>query len=435
MTNHHMHQAVVFLEKQGHWLRQLIEEIVTPQSVPTLMPDVLSGNHLKFIIDFSQKKPAENLTGLADHSSKKPADHFYPEGLCGEIIKTVKPLPEALHAAARTKIDNKTKPLGALGRLESLAVQMSRIQNSLTPSINNKQLFVFAADHGITEEGVSAYPTEVTAQMVTNFLNGGAAINVLCRHHGIALKIIDMGVKHTFAPHPDLLIKKVARGTRNFAIENAMSREQMIAALENGIKVFLEADAVDKIDIVGLGEMGIGNTTSATAIIASITGINPGDAAGRGTGIDDHGLKHKIEVLKRVLDFHHIDSTDGFSILQKIGGFEIAGIVGAVLAAASRQCAIVLDGVISTAAGLVAYLIKPEIGGYLVAGHKSVEKAQAAALAHMGLAPLIDLDLRLGEGTGAALAIDMAEAACRIMCEMASFDEAKVARSRMPKEK
>ncbi len=356
-------------------------------------------------------------------------DDLASDSLCRRVIENITPLSDSLLTDATSKIDNKTKPLGALGRMEDLAVQISLIQNSLNPEILQKNLFVFAGDHGITEEGVSAYPSEVTAQMVDNFLNGGAAINVLCRHHNIDMKVVDMGVSREFAPHPGLIIKKVAKGTRNFAIEDAMTKQQMILALENGMTTFLSAYDKKPMDIVGLGEMGIGNTSSASAIISVITGIPPAQATGRGAGVDDKGLARKTCTIENALAFHPIDPSNGFEILQKIGGFEIAGIAGAVLAAASKKTAVVLDGVISTAAGLVAFIINPEVKGYLISGHKSVEQAQKAALAHMGLVPLIDFGMRLGEGTGAALAIDMADAACKIMCQMASFDEARVARS------
>ncbi|RLC25354.1 MAG: nicotinate-nucleotide--dimethylbenzimidazole phosphoribosyltransferase [Deltaproteobacteria bacterium] len=430
MTKDHMRKAIPFMQTHESEFKLLIEEIVAPQKAPQLMTKVLSGKYLKYILDFSLTSAV--LPAFATQKIQPPGisqEDLAPDSLCRQIVENISPLPGSKLAAATAKMDDKTKPLGALGRIEDLAVLMSLIQNDLNPKIQHKNLFVFAADHGITEEGVSAYPSEVTAQMVDNFLNGGAAINVLCRHHDIEMKVVDMGVSREFRPHPDLIIKKVAKGTRNFAIEDAMTKQQMIMALENGMTTFLDAYNKRPIDIVGLGEMGIGNTTSASAIISIITGIPPAQATGRGTGIDDKGLSHKTDVIERVLAFHALDPANGFEVLQKIGGFEIAGIAGAVLAAASKKTAIVLDGVISTAAGLVAYAINPAIQGYLISGHKSVEIAQKAALSHMNLIPLIDFDMRLGEGTGAALAIDMADAACKIMCQMASFDEAKVARS------
>ncbi|NOX32806.1 MAG: nicotinate-nucleotide--dimethylbenzimidazole phosphoribosyltransferase [Deltaproteobacteria bacterium] len=428
MTRDHMEKAVPFMQAHERELMLLIEDIVAPEKALQLMPDVLCGKHLKYILDF--RLASDTVPDEPGQKAKSPArlNELTPDSLCRKVIETITPLSDNKLAAATSKIDDKTKPLGALGRIEDLAIRMSLIQNDLNPRILQKNLFVFAGDHGITEEGVSAYPAEVTAQMVDNFLNGGAAINVLCRHHDIEMKIVDMGVNYNFLPHPDLVMKKVARGTRNFAIENAMTEQQVITALENGMSTFLTTYDRHPVDIVGMGEMGIGNTSSASAIISVITGIPPGMAIGRGTGVDDKGLLHKTKVIERALQFHSPDPGNGFEILQKIGGFEIAGIAGAVLAAASKKTAVVLDGVISTAAGLVAYIINPSIQGYLISGHKSVEQAQKAALSHMNLVPLIDFDMRLGEGTGAALAIDMADAACKIMCQMASFDEAKIAR-------
>ena len=430
MTRDHMKQSIAFMKTHENCLKLLIEQITAPTKAPELMTKVLSGKYLKFILDFNLKeKISDNQIIQKKNTLGINLDHLDPDGLCRHIIEKIEPLSDSMLASAATKIDNKTKPLGALGRMEDLAIQMSLIQNNLNPEIKQKNLFVFAGDHGITEEGVSAYPSEVTAQMVDNFLNGGAAINILCRHHNINMKVVDMGVNYDFIPHPDLIMKKVDKGTKNFAIEDAMTKEQMLKGLENGMAVFLEAHEKCPIDIVGLGEMGIGNTSSASAIISTITGISPAQAAGRGTGVDDKGLEHKIEVIEKALNFHAANPLNGFEILQKVGGFEIAGITGAVLAAASKKTAIVLDGVISTAAGLIAYIINPDIQKYLISGHKSVEKAQKAALSHMNLVPLIDFNMRLGEGTGAALAIDMAETACKIMTQMASFDEAKVAKS------
>lgn len=342
------------------------------------------------------------------------------------VINRIRPVGQDLLPAAQHRIDNKTKPLGALGRLEELAIQMSCIQETLSPVIVKKSLFVFAADHGIVEEGVSAFPSEVTGQMVSNFLSGGAAINVLCRQHDIDMRVVDMGVNSTFEDHPALIRKKVRKGTRNFAREDAMTAGEVIDAVEHGMDVFLSATESRKIDIVGLGEMGIGNTTSASAIISLVTGISPEDATGRGTGLDDKGLVRKAEIIRKALSFHRLDKENGTEILRKIGGYEIAGIVGAVLAAASERTAVVLDGVISTAAGLLAYLLCPDVGDYLISGHKSQETAQTAALAHMDLVPIVDLNMRLGEGTGAALSIDIVDSACRIMCEMASFEDAGV---------
>jgi len=430
-----MEKAVPFLVSHTRELGLLIEAVVPPEQAPDLLPRVLNGQHLKYILDFTGKekgKPARAETRQPEPVRPAGSD---PETLFSEypgilaVLRGIPPLPLDIEAEARARMDDKTKPLGALGKLEPLAVRISRIQGSLNPVIDGRALIVFAGDHGVTEEGVSAFPAEVTGQMVENFLNGGAAINVLCRHHGIRMQVVDMGVKKEFLPHPLLIRSKVARGTRNMALEPAMTRAQAVRALEAGIDAFLSLHDNTPVQIVGLGEMGIGNTTSASAIISAVTGLEPGRTTGRGTGVDDQGLSHKTEVIARVLNFHRPDPADGMEILAAVGGFEIAGIAGAALAAASRGCAVVLDGVISTAAGLIAFLLNPAVGDYFIAGHKSVETAHTAALEHMGLEPVVDLSMRLGEGTGAALAIDLADTACKLMCEMASFDEAKISRS------
>ncbi|MBC2711904.1 MAG: nicotinate-nucleotide--dimethylbenzimidazole phosphoribosyltransferase [Desulfosarcina sp.] len=433
LNRRHMVAALDVIRQHQAAVDLLVESIILPDQLTGRLPDVLSGRSFKIILDFTGEARQSSVAGRSEkvHTSAA-ATGSIADAVAGslfmKVCNTLAPISPALLPAARQKMDNKTKPLGALGRLEELAIQLCLIQQTLSPQVDRRALFVFAADHGITEEGVSAYPSEVTGQMVKNFLDGGAAINVLCRHHGIDMRIVDMGVNADLEPHSDLVDKKVRRGTHNFALEPAMTREEAIRALEAGMECFFDAHTQRPIHIIGLGEMGIGNTTSASAIISVATGITPAQAAGRGTGIDDAGVRHKIKVIQKVLDFHRPDPKDGLDILCKVGGFEIAGIAGAALAAASKGVAVVLDGVISTAAGLIAHLIRPEIGGYLISGHRSVEIAQTAALEQMELKPVVDLDMRLGEGTGAALAIDIVVAACRIMNEMASFDEAGVSK-------
>ena len=343
-----------------------------------------------------------------------------------QTIAAVKPVDHSLAAAAQSRIDNKTKPLGSLGRLEDVAVRMSLLQRTLTPAISRKSLVVFAADHGVALEGVSAFPAEVTPQMVLNFLSGGAAINVLCRQQDIKLRVADMGVNADFAPHAWLIDAKVRKGSRNFLTERALSTTELEKALENGIKVWEDQVSADKPDIVAVGEMGIGNTSSASAIIACACGLQPEAVTGRGTGIDDARLQHKIGVIRRALELHKPSPRDGLDILSAVGGLEIAGMAGFMLAAAAKGIPTVLDGLIATAAGLCAALLCPTVKEYLFSGHRSVETGQAAALEFLGLAPLIDLGFRLGEGTGAAMAINMVDAACRIMTEMASFADAGV---------
>jgi len=343
-----------------------------------------------------------------------------------ETLAAIRPVDQGLRAAAKRRMDTKTKPLGSLGALEELAVRMALIQGRLDPSVSSKASFVFAADHGVAEEGVSAFPAAVTPQMVLNFLGGGAAINVLCRHYGIEMRVVDMGVDFDFPPGGALLHKKVRRGTRNFLKEDALTRAEAVSALEGGIAVFEEAFAHKPIDLVGLGDMGIGNTASATAIIAAATGKPVGPLTGRGTGVDDAGLSKKIRVIENALTLRRPAGNDGLDILSKVGGLEIAGIAGCALAAARLGRAVMLDGIISTAAGLVAYLLQPAVKDYLFIGHRSVERGQEAACEILGLAPIVDLGMRLGEGTGAAVAMDLVEAACRIMDEMASFESAGV---------
>lgn len=343
-----------------------------------------------------------------------------------ELCAKIKPVEKSLYEKAQHKVDLKTKPPGSLGKIEELAVRLSGIQGDLEPRLDTKKLFVFAGDHGVVAEGVSAFPAEVTSQMVENFLAGGAAINVFCRQYGIEMAVIDMGVNHDFAARDGLIDMKVARGTANFAKEPAMTRDQAIAAMVRGAEVFLASNREKNCDIVGLGEMGIGNTTTATAVLCAASGKSAQELTGRGTGIDDAALARKQAAIEKALALHRPEPRDGLELLRLVGGFELGGICGMALAAASTGCAVVLDGIISTTAGLLAYCICPAISDYLIAGHQSVERGQLAALKIMGLKPVIDLDFRLGEGTGAAVTMNLAELSCKMMREMASFDEAGV---------
>ena len=431
LTRKHMENSLNIIALKQDFYEQLIEAVISPKTVSDVLPDILGGKPLKYILDFNSddtddqiKSPEKSRSLNSNHTMKEKKT--MSKSKLETVVDAITSNEESFVAKAQHKIDNKTKPLGALGTMEDLAVKISVIQNTLNPVLKRKALFVFAADHGIVEEGVSAFPSEVTAQMVENFLAGGAAINVLCKHNNIDIKIIDAGVKVDFSDHPDLITKKVRQGTRNFAIEAAMTKEEAIQAVENGMDVFFEENKKEKIDILGLGEMGIGNTTSATAIICTVTGLAIKEATGRGTGIDDKGLEHKSKIIINALNFHQLNKDNGLEILQKIGGYELAGIIGAVLAAASQKTVVVLDGVISTAAGLLAYLINPKVKDYLISGHKSIEVSQKVALAFMGLQPVLDLSMRLGEGTGAALTIDLVDASCKIMRDMASFEDAGI---------
>ena len=341
------------------------------------------------------------------------------------LIHNIQPIDENARAAARARQDNLTKPPQSLGRLEELSIQLAGITGQVLPKLANKVILTMAGDHGVVAEGVSAYPQEVTEQMVLNFLRGGAAINVLARHIGARVVVVDMGVAARFEPQPGLVDKKVAPGTQNIARGPAMSREQAVQALLAGAEV-VEAEIEKGLDILGVGEMGIANTTSSTAIAAVLTGIPVERLAGHGTGIDIAGLERKIAAVERALQVNHPDPADALDVLAKVGGFEIGGMAGAMLAAAAHRRPVMVDGFISTAAALIAVSLAAQAKPYLVASHCSQERGHRLMLEWLGLKPLFDLDLRLGEGTGAALGIWLADAACKILGEMVTFDEAGV---------
>lgn len=362
-----------------------------------------------------------------DFKLKNSAQNLYLK--ITETISKIKPLDIRLMLLAQNHLDNLTKPLGSLGRLENLAKQIVGVTANLKPEIKNKVIFTMAADHGVVEEKVSAYPAEVTEQMVYNFIRGGAGINVLARHIGAKVIVVDMGVARDLRPHPDLIIKKVNYGTKNMCKFPAMSKEEAIKSVAYGIEVFEEIWENEPINIVGLGDMGIGNTTASSAIIASISGKEVEKVTGRGTGISDEIFSNKINVIKCALAKHKPDGNDPVDILTKIGGFEIGGLCGATLAAASRRVPVVCDGFIATAGALLAYKFCPAVKDYLIASHNSVEVGHQVMLETMGLKPLLNLELRLGEGTGAALAINLVEASVKILNEMATFEQANVSQS------
>jgi nicotinate-nucleotide--dimethylbenzimidazole phosphoribosyltransferase len=291
-----------------------------------------------------------------------------------------------------------------------------------------KAIVVMAADHGVTAEGVSAYPQEVTRQMVLNFARGGAAINVLARHAGARLMVVDMGVAGEVEPAPGVLLRRIAPGTRNMAREAAMSRTQAIAALETGIALACEL-ADSGVTLLGIGEMGIGNSTAASALTAVLTGTPVAAVTGRGTGVADDVWRHKVAVIERAIACNRPDAADALDVVAKLGGFEIAGLAGVALGAAAGRVPIVVDGLIAAAAALVAARLAPAAAAFLIASHRSVEPGHAPLLDALGVAPLLDLSLRLGEGTGAALAMGLVEAALRILHEMASFSAAGVSDS------
>jgi nicotinate-nucleotide--dimethylbenzimidazole phosphoribosyltransferase len=342
-----------------------------------------------------------------------------------EIINRIKRIDSSLIEKTQKRLDNLTKPQGSLGRLEELAKQIVGITENENPPIKNKVIFTMAGDHGVVEEGVSAYPKEVTAQMVYNFIRGGAGINVLARHVGIRVVIVDMGVACDLEPHSELVVKKVNHGTKNMTKGPAMTKEEAIKSIENGIDVF-EEEFKKGIDIVGTGDMGIGNTTPSSAIASVITGKPVEDTTGRGTGIDDKALSNKIGIIKKAIEVNKPDGSDAIDILSKVGGFGIGGLAGVILAAASRRIPAVIDGFISGAAALIAYQLEPKVKDYMIAAHCSVEKGHRIILDYMGLRPLLDLDLRLGEGTGSALGMSIIEAGIKILTQMATFQSAFV---------
>jgi len=342
-----------------------------------------------------------------------------------EIIGCIGPLSEEAMAAARARQDRLTKPQGSLGRLEELSVQVAGITGNPRPVIREKAVIVVAGDHGVAAEGVSAYPQEVTAQMVYNFLRGGAGINVLARHVGARVTVVDAGVAVDLQPHPALKIRKMGYGTGNIACGPAMSREQAVQALEVGIALVAE-ERSHGLDIVAPGDMGIANTTPATAIAAAVTGLPPAAVAGRGTGLDDAGLARKIAVVEQALRVNRPNPRDGVDLLAKVGGFEIGVIAGIILGAAAYRVPVVIDGFISTAGALIAAALAPQVTAYCIAAHNSSEPGHRAMLEHLKLTPLLDLKMRLGEGTGAALAMSLVEAACKVLNEMATFAEAGV---------
>lgn len=342
-----------------------------------------------------------------------------------DAIKTIRPVDQACLSRTQGRLDRLTKPIGSLGRLEELAARYVAITGEERPSIPRAAIFTFAADHGVVNEGVSAYPQAVTAQMVLNFLKGGAGVNVLARHVGAEVRVVDIGVAHEFGPLSGLLHRKVAPGTKNWAREPAMTCEEAVRALEVGVTLAREA-VHDGIGLLGTGDMGIGNTAASTAMTAVLTGESVATVTGRGTGLDDAGLARKVAVIEQALRTHRPDPTDPIDVLAKVGGFEIAGIAGLILGAAACRRPVVLDGFITGAAALIAAGLQPLCREYLIASHLSVERGHQAVLKKLGLRPLLDLDLRLGEGTGACLGISLVHAAIKILTQMATFDQAGV---------
>ncbi len=343
------------------------------------------------------------------------------------IESTIDPDASSI-AASKIRQSSLTKPPGSLGKVEDLSIRLAGIYRTSTPTIGKKMIFTMAADHGITEEGVSAYPSEVTAQMVMNFANGGAAINVLAKHVDAEIKVIDVGVKSEMEWPHNIVRRKVKHGTDNFAIGPAMTHDEARTVIEIGAEL-AESAVADGVNAIAIGDMGIGNTTAASAITSVLTGRSVSDVTGRGTGIDDTRLATKVAVIEKSLKLNSPDSSNGLDVLSKIGGLEIGGLAGVIIGAAANRVPVFLDGFVSSSAALIADVISPKCRGYMIASHLSVEPGHAVLLKHLGLTPLLDLNMRLGEGTGAALAMSIAEASCKILGDMATFEGAKVSKS------
>ncbi len=344
-----------------------------------------------------------------------------------QTLETIKIPNPVMKLKALDRLREQARPAGSLGILEIEAARLASIAETLDVKLKHKVIVTCAGDHGVVAEGVSLFPQDVTPQMVHNFVAQGASINVLARHAGAEVKVADLGVNYDFDPSLPIFHKKIRKGTSNFVKEPAMTREEAVASIVAGIDIIESLCSERMPDIIGTGDMGIGNTTPSSAIIAAFSGINPEKLTGRGTGIDDAMLINKINVIKKGLAFHEPDPSDPIDVLAKVGGFEIGGLAGLVLGAAARGIPVVCDGLISTAGALVACELAPTAKHYLFASHRSVEIGHAYMHDRLGLTPLLDLGFRLGEGTGAALAMELLDAATRILAEIRTFAEVAIA--------
>lgn len=350
--------------------------------------------------------------------------------LLNETIGRIAAVDADKQDEARARLEALTMPYWALGRLMDLALDLAGMTRSLNPKVKRKTIVTMAGDHGVVAEGISAFPQEVTPQMVHNIVAGGAGVNALARQAGAQVVVVDMGVAADLSgleAAGKIISRRIAPGTRNMAKGGAMSREEAVRAVEAGIDVALLLGP--SVDVFGTGEMGIGNTTPSSAIVAALSGCPVAEVTGRGTGINDAQMEHKIRVIEKSLEVNRPDRRDGLDVLAKVGGFEIGGIAGLILGAASLNKPVVVDGFISTAGALIAWSLSPASAQYMIAAHRSMEKGHRVALDMLGKKPLIDLDLRLGEGTGAALAMNFVEAAVSILTEVATFEEAMVSQS------
>jgi len=342
-----------------------------------------------------------------------------------ELLATIKPTDKILFKNARHQLDKMAIPRGSLGRLEEFAQRIAAIKGTLKPEIRRKAVVIFAGDHGVVAEGVSAFTQDVTLQMVYNFIRGGAGINVLSRHVGVDVIVVDIGVASDLEPQKGLLLRKVAKGTKNMAKAPAMSREEALKALFTGVDIARDLK-LQEVDIIATGDMGIGNTTPSSAISAVLTRRAVEEVTGRGTGITDEMLTKKIDIIKKSIQLNQPDPNDPLDVLEKVGGFEIAGITGLIIGAAYNRLPIVIDGFISTAAALVAVSLNSVINEYIFAAHRSEEPGHAVLLEWLRQKPILDLSMRLGEGTGAVLGMSLIESGVKIMGEVLTFEEAGV---------
>lgn len=339
------------------------------------------------------------------------------------LAQNIRPIDQDIFRNALEKFDSLTKPRKSLGRLEDLVARAAGIYGSLNPDLSRKIIFVMAADHGVAAEKVSAYSSEVTRQMVLNFLSGGAAINVLADYLGIEVIVTDMGVRGELKDQIGLIDKKIAQGSGNMARGPAMSREMAEESIQSGYAVFEEEFAEKEIHLIGLGEMGIGNTTASSAIIGVLTGEKIENVVDMGTGLQPKEIRHKVDIIKRSIEVNQPDPADPIDVLAKVGGFEIGGLIGCILAAAARKIPVVMDGFISAACALLAVKLAPRVRDYLFASHYSKEKGHHIALLHLDRVPMFDLGMHLGEGTGAVFGMQFIEAGFKLLNEMATFDE------------
>jgi len=352
-----------------------------------------------------------------------------PVDIIEQTARSITPQDDTTRARAIERLGRLAMPYWALGRLMDLAVDLAGMTCSLRPACSRKAVIIMAADHGVAEQGVSRYPREVTLQMVHNIIAGGAGINALARQARAEVFAVDMGVAgdlSEFEGAKGFISRSIDKGTKDIARGPAMTRDQAVRSIICGIEIV--NDMAEDFDVFATGDMGIGNTTPSAAIVSALTKEPTDMIAGRGTGIDDEGLMLKVGLIEKAIDNNRPDVTDGIDVLTKLGGFEIGGIAGVVLGAASRKRPLIIDGFISTAGAMVAYLINPTVGDYIIAAHKSLEPGHIKALEYIKKQPLLDLNMRLGEGTGAALAMNLVEAACNVLTDIATFEEAHVSR-------